>query len=92
MAKQLSADTMVIILTGYSDMTSAIDALRLNADDYLLKPCEPEEIFFRISNCVEKLGFKKKIKIYENILKDLSLSKAEVDALLRGVDDSEKVN
>jgi CheY-like chemotaxis protein len=39
-AKALNPETKVIVLTGYGGMTSAIDALRLNADDYLLKPCE----------------------------------------------------
>ncbi len=67
-AKQADIETMVIILTGYGGMTSAIDALRLDADDYLLKPCEPEEIFFRVSRCLEKLELKRKIKDYEKIL------------------------
>jgi len=67
-SKELNPETMVIILTGFGDMTSAIDALRLNADDYLLKPCEPEEMYFRVSRCLEKLELKRKITIYENIL------------------------
>ena len=43
-AKRLAPETSVIILTGYGDMRSAIDALRLGADDFTLKPCEIEEI------------------------------------------------
>jgi DNA-binding NtrC family response regulator len=67
-AKQTNPDTAVIILTGYGDMTSAIDALRLGADDYLLKPCETEEIFFRVRRALEKLTFQRKIRIYEKAL------------------------
>lgn len=67
-AKEINPDTAVIILTGFGDMTSAIDALRFDADDYLLKPCEPEEMFFRVSRCLEKVELKRKIKVYENIL------------------------
>jgi DNA-binding response OmpR family regulator len=67
-AKAAGSDTMVLILTGYADLASAIDALRLNADDYLLKPCDPEEIFFRVSRCLERLELRRKIKIYEKIL------------------------
>ncbi|MFO7598554.1 MAG: response regulator [Candidatus Desulfacyla sp.] len=67
-AKEINPDTAVIILTGFGDMTSAIDALRFDADDFLLKPCEPEEMFFRVSRCLEKLELKRKIKVYENIL------------------------
>ena len=53
-AKRINSSMGVIILTGYGDMTSAIDALRLGADDYLLKPCEPEELVIRIGRCLEK--------------------------------------
>jgi len=67
-AKELNPEMMVIILTGFGDMSSAIDALRLDADDYMLKPCEPREMYFRISRCLEKLELKRKIKIYEDIL------------------------
>ncbi|MBV5328327.1 MAG: response regulator, partial [Chlorobium sp.] len=52
--KNLAPETSVIILTGYGDMRSAIDALRLGADDFTLKPCEVEELVFRIRRCLEK--------------------------------------
>ena len=67
-SKEINPEMMVMILTGFGDMTSAIDALRLGADDYMHKPCELEEMYFRISSCLEKLELKRKIKIYENIL------------------------
>lgn len=53
-AKRIAPATSVIILTGYGDMRSAIDALRLGADDFTLKPCEIEELIFRIRRCLEK--------------------------------------
>ena len=52
--KKLAPLTRVIIITGYGDMRSAIDALRLGADDFTLKPCEVEELVFRIRRCLEK--------------------------------------
>ena len=67
-AKEINPESMVIILTGYGDMTSAIDALRLNADDYMLKPCQPDEMSFRVSACLEKLDLSRKIRMYEQIL------------------------
>jgi len=67
-AKELYAEIFVIILTGYGDMTSAIDALRLDADDYIIKPCEAEEIFFHVKRCFEKQELQRKIKLYEKIL------------------------
>jgi len=61
-------EIMSIILTGFGDIHSAINALRLDADDYLLKPSEVDEILFRVSSCVEKLELKRRLKAYEGIL------------------------
>jgi DNA-binding response OmpR family regulator len=43
-AKARMPDTVVIILTAYGTIDSAIDALRQGAHDYLLKPCSVQEI------------------------------------------------
>ncbi len=67
-AKLINPFTVVILLTGYGDMTSAINALRLGADDYLLKPCELEELVIRIERCLEKQEAFQKIILYEEIL------------------------
>ena len=67
-AKELNANAMVIILTGYGNMKSAIEALRHEADDYLLKPCESEELFYRVNQCLEKAELSRKIKLYQTIL------------------------
>ncbi len=67
-ARKNDPNICVIIYTGYGDMTSAIEALRLGADDYLIKPCNIDEIHFRINQCLEKRELQKKVKIYEKIL------------------------
>ena len=67
-AKKKDVRTIVIILTGYGDVESAVDALRLGADDFLQKPCDPNELLYRISNCLVKQDSQKKIALYEKIL------------------------
>lgn len=67
-AKRKDAQTMVIILTGYADLGAAIAALRLGADDFLQKPCDPDELLLRISNCLDKQDLQKKLAFYEKIL------------------------
>ncbi len=59
--KKQRPQTSVIILTGYGDMRGAIDALRLGADDFTLKPCEHEELVFRIRRCLEKQSLLQKM-------------------------------
>jgi DNA-binding response OmpR family regulator len=67
-AKAGNGETMVIILTGYGDMGSAIEALRLDANDYLLKPCEPEEMKFRVARCLEQIEMARRLQVYEKML------------------------
>ena len=67
-AKKQNPFMGVLILTGYGDLSTAINALRLGADDYLLKPCEPDEFILRIRRCIEKYEAFQKLQLYENIL------------------------
>jgi len=68
-AKKRGPEIMVIIMTGYGEVNMVIDALRLGADDYTLKPCEPEELFFRMKNCLEKLESNRNIRKHEEELR-----------------------
>lgn len=43
-AKKLYPDSGVVILTGHGDIASAIEALKLGADDYLQKPCDIDDL------------------------------------------------
>lgn len=53
-AKELYPDTGVIILTGYDDAASAVKALKLGADDFLLKPCDIDELLSKANRSFEK--------------------------------------
>lgn len=52
--KRHAPQTCLIILTGYGDMLSSNDALRLGADDFILKPCEVNDLISRIRLCLRK--------------------------------------
>ena len=53
-ARQQAPDICAIVLTGYGDLSSAIEALRQGADDYLLKPCDSDELLLRVFKCLQK--------------------------------------
>lgn len=67
-AKRRSVLTMVIILTGWADQQDSVDALRLDADDFLEKPCDTGELLYRIANCFAKQAAHKKAGLPETIL------------------------
>ena len=43
-AKRLYPETGVIVLTGYGEVSTAVETLKLGADDYLQKPCDIDEL------------------------------------------------
>jgi DNA-binding NtrC family response regulator len=67
-AREISPDMAVCLITGYADLASAIDALRLGADDYLVKPCDMQELSLRVQRALKKEELRKKVRYFENIL------------------------
>jgi DNA-binding response OmpR family regulator len=62
--REIDQDTAVIILTAHSTLDSAINALRLGAFDYLVKPAEPDAIRERVEEGIKR---------YEQVLARRSL-------------------
>jgi DNA-binding NtrC family response regulator len=52
--KTTSPNTPVIIITGVASIKTAVEALRLGAYDYLIKPCEDEELLLRVKRAFGK--------------------------------------
>jgi two-component system response regulator HydG len=48
--KEAKPETIVIIITGYSDIKTAVDVIKLGAFDYITKPLIPDEVI----NVIEK--------------------------------------
>jgi len=48
--KEVKPKTIVIIITGYSDIKTAVDVIKLGAFDYITKPLIPDEVI----NVIEK--------------------------------------
>lgn len=53
-AKKISPKTLVVIITGYESMGSAIKALREGAYDYLMKPCRDIDLKMTVKRGVER--------------------------------------
>lgn len=77
-ANLLYPQTNIIILTGHGSLESAIEALKIGAEDYILKPIEAETILNSVSRCLtEKVERQRKEMLVEQIessieqLKDL---------------------
>lgn len=92
--KELKPRTKIIFITGYGNQNSAIEAIRLGASDYFIKPYNRNELFQRISKCFEEqnsVGQGMSLILIEKI-ENNSLSRKEkevVALLLKGQSDKE---
>ncbi len=59
-------DTIVIIITAYGSIESAVAAMKLGAADYLLKPFKPDQL----SLVMEKVTQQKKMSVEYNYMKE----------------------
>ena len=46
----------VILMTGYSDVTTAVKAIKQGATDYISKPFNPEEVLLVIANALQEVS------------------------------------
>ena len=54
-AKTANPDVLVIIITGYASLETAIMAIKEGAYDYIRKPCKLEEIRIAVDNAIDKI-------------------------------------
>jgi DNA-binding NtrC family response regulator len=60
-------DTIVIIITAYGSIESAVEAMKLGAKDYLLKPFKPDQLALML----EKIDYQRKLSSQYRYLKGL---------------------
>ena len=77
-AKKVNLDTIVIIITGYASLETAIMAVRDGAYDYIRKPCNLEEINVVVKNAIEKIKLNRENR---ELLKKLQEAYHELMAL-----------
>ncbi len=57
--KEIDSDCIVIIITAYASVPSAVQALKHGAFDYVTKPIDPDELSHLIKNAIKQKSLKK---------------------------------
>jgi two-component system, NtrC family, response regulator PilR len=58
-AKELEPDMAVIMITAFASAESAVEAMKIGANDYITKPFQVDEIKLVVKNSLEKVNLKK---------------------------------
>jgi DNA-binding NtrC family response regulator len=61
-------DLRLVLVTGYGTIESAVEAMRVGADDYLTKPVDLYELRQRVSNLIEKEQLKEEVSNLREML------------------------
>ena len=75
--KEINPEAEVIIITGHGDMNSAIEALKLDASDFLPKPVKLEALSVALKRAQKKLELRRKLKEYTHNLENLVRERTE---------------
>ena len=63
--KKIDVESIIIIITAYGDINSAVNAMRLGAYDYLTKPFDVEDIELVINKASKIVGLRDRIALLE---------------------------
>ena len=86
-ALRLYPDMAIIMLTGVSDVSTAVECLRIGALDYLNKPVMVEEVWARVDKALEKRELVLKNRFYQANLESRvrELDRLNKQSLINGV-------
>ena len=97
--KENFPESAFLLMTGFSSLNTAIEALRLGASDYLIKPCVKKIVFESIARCLKNNSKKNTEELTQKFQEKLntlpgvkSLTKRELEVfshLLSGLSDKD---
>src|SRR5829696_173869 len=85
----LSPETVVVMISGMQTIESAIEALRLGAFDYIMKPFDLRQVEAAVRRALEHQELRQAKRRYENHLEELVEQRtAELDRALSSLEDA----
>ncbi len=89
--KDISPDGIVILMTGYASLGTAVESLRLGAHDYLIKPSSSQDIRQSVARGVERArNLKRRRALLDAIRSNVfELTRADVEAINAVYEDDE---
>ena len=75
--KEADPEIEVVVVTGYGDMELAIQALQLDASDFITKPINDEALFVALERAKERYATKKELNDYTTLMEERWMETAE---------------
>ncbi|MCX5777483.1 MAG: ATP-binding protein [Candidatus Firestonebacteria bacterium] len=78
--KNKSPLTLVMVMTGYGSVEDAVNAVRLGAEEYVLKPFSLERVNMTVKNIVEKFHLSRQLNKIERLFELEKVSRAVLES------------
>ena len=75
--RPLYPDLAFLVVTGEHDVRVGIEAMRNGADDYLIKPLQPEVVFASLERALEKKRLQRELEKYKRQLEEMVQERTE---------------
>ena len=62
--KEINADTIVFIVTGFASVDGAVRAMKMGAHDYLAKPFNPDDVLVKLTRAIREQSLEKQCSSY----------------------------
>lgn len=69
--KALNPNIMVIMVTAYPEIDMAVEAMRLGANDFIIKPADLDLVILSVKKAMEKRRLEEEVEAYHNHLEKL---------------------
>ena len=87
--RQMDETILVIVITGFATVETAIEAMKQGAYDFIPKPFEPEQLRIVVNRAAEKLRLTREARILElernQTLEDLDTEKSRIRTVLESL-------
>ncbi len=87
-AKKISPETAVILVSGYGILETSIEAMRRDAADFIIKPCDREELIYRVKKALERQQLEtdaREAKLHKSMSETLGAVAHEINNPLTGI-------
>lgn len=85
-ARQIDPDLLVIIITGYATVESAVEAMKIGAYDFVSKPFSPDQLIIVLNRALEKKRLEWEAELLrrerEKSLQDIATEKSKIRTIV----------
>lgn len=83
--KKIDPDIPIIFVTGHGDIPTAVEAIKLGAYDFIVKPPKFDRLFFTLKRAIEKLELQRSVKRLNTVVRTHLESLLGNSPIIKGV-------